>query len=563
MKASKIIHRNEDRIRVEFPYNQELVSKLRQIPDARWSKTMGAWHVPYTKEAFEQLKLLFPDVEYETVAPKTKITEVTDYKQTEIEQPETVIHTETKLVLKKRNEPVMKNSASENNKQDYSKVDITVTSKRIYIQLPKNESDTQFLSSFKYVNWDKNNHQWIIPNYGKNLELLQTYFAKRKISIEQVTEQIISNSRNKTAQTGKFKAFNIQNRIIRIYFTYHRPIIEALKQLSLCRWNDIENCWTIPCTEQNIDKLQEIAKAHGLIYEYEVVSKTEGLPRQPKHTGYLRCPVSYTEKLKELRYSINTLNVYTDLFEEFINFYSDKNVDEITEEEIVIFLRYLVNDRKVSTSYQNQSINAIKFYFERVLRGKRKIYLIERPREENYLPEVLSTAEVAKIINSIENLKHKVILMTIYSSGLRIGEVIHLKIRDIDSGRMQIRVEQGKGKKDRYTLLSVKNLELLRKYFLEYKPKDWLFEGANGERYSKKSIQLILKKAVDKVGIKKRITVHTLRHSFATHLLEAGTDLRYIQSLLGHSNSKTTEIYTHITTKGFDQIKSPLDSLNI
>ena len=132
--------------------------------------------------------------------------------------------------------------------------------------------------------------------------------------------------------------------------------------------------------------------------------------------------------------------------------------------------------------------------------------------------------------------------MTIYSSGLRIGEAINLKIKDIDSERMQIRVEQGKGKKDRYTLLSVKNLELLRKYFLEYKPKVWLFEGANGDIYSPKSIQLILKKAVLKVGIKKHITVHTLRHSFATHLLEAGTDLRYIQSLLGHANSKTTEI---------------------
>jgi len=199
----------------------------------------------------------------------------------------------------------------------------------------------------------------------------------------------------------------------------------------------------------------------------------------------------------------------------------------------------------------------------RVLGGRRKVYMISRPREEQFLPEVLSTEEVTAILNAIQNIKHKVILMTIYSAGLRIGEAINLKIKDIDSERMQIRVEQGKGKKDRYTLLSAKNLQLLRKYFIEYKPKIWLFEGANGEMYSKKSIQIMLKKAVDKVGIKKHITVHTLRHSFATHLLEAGTDLRYIQSLLGHANSKTTEIYTHITTKGFDQIKSPLDNLNI
>lgn len=157
--------------------------------------------------------------------------------------------------------------------------------------------------------------------------------------------------------------------------------------------------------------------------------------------------------------------------------------------------------------------------------------MIDRPRKEMFLPEVLSQEEVVKILNATENQKHKAILMTIYSAGLRISEAINLRIKDIDSGRMQIRVEQGKGKKDRYTLLSEKTLDTLRKYFVKYKPKIWIFEGLSGEQYSTSSIQAILKASVDKVGIKKRITVHTLRHSFATHLLEAGTDLRYIQSL--------------------------------
>lgn len=153
--------------------------------------------------------------------------------------------------------------------------------------------------------------------------------------------------------------------------------------------------------------------------------------------------------------------------------------------------------------------------------------------------------------------------MTIYSAGLRIGEALNLRISDIDSKRMQIRIEQGKGKKDRYTLLSVKTLEVLKKYFVEYKPKIWLFEGQKGGQYSEKSIQLIFHKAKEAAKINKKVTVHTLRHSFGTHLLENGTDLRYIQSLLGHSSSKTTEIYTHITTKGFGQIVSPLDKLNL
>ncbi|MDP4209588.1 MAG: tyrosine-type recombinase/integrase [Bacteroidota bacterium] len=183
---------------------------------------------------------------------------------------------------------------------------------------------------------------------------------------------------------------------------------------------------------------------------------------------------------------------------------------------------------------------------------------------EKTLPEVFSEKEVADLLRVTENVKHKCILMASYSAGLRLSEIVNLKLKDIDSKRMQIRIEQAKGKKDRYTILSPKFLELLRKYFIEYKPKEYLFEGPlPGNKYSPSSVQMIFKEAVRKVGITKKVTVHTLRHSFATHLLESGTDLRYIQSLLGHESTKTTEVYTHVTTKGFDQIKSPLDKLDI
>ena len=224
----------------------------------------------------------------------------------------------------------------------------------------------------------------------------------------------------------------------------------------------------------------------------------------------------------------------------------------------------MVTERKVSSSYQNQAINAIKFYYERVLGGQRKFYFIERPIKEKTLPVVLNTDEVKAILNATSNLKHKAILMIIYSAGLRISEAVALKIQDIDSKRMQIRVQQSKGKKDRYTLLSEKALAVLRAYFQEYRPKYWLFEGQEpGSQYATRSIQNIFKASASKAGIRKKVSVYTLRHSFATHLLENGTDIRYIQNLLGHESSKTTEIYTHITTKGFDQLKSPLDNLDI
>jgi site-specific recombinase XerD len=331
------------------------------------------------------------------------------------------------------------------------------------------------------------------------------------------------------------------------------------------RWNAYDHCWDVPLTEKSMAELKLIAQRNEKQYRYEVVDKPLVKPRLARSSfaNFRNCPNEYISKLKELRYSQNTLDTYKHMFEEFINYYNDTEIDDITDAMIVDFLRYLVNERNISGSYQNQSINSIKFYYERVQGGPRKIYSIDRPRKEKMLPEVLSEEEVVKILNATENLKHKAILMTIYSAGLRVSELTNLRIKDIDSNRMQIRVEQAKGKKDRYTLLGNTTLDILRKYVTEYKPKEWLFEGRDGDKYKPRRIQDILKKSVDIVGLKKTITVHTLRHSFATHLLEAGTDIRYIQSLLGHSSGKTTEIYTHITTKGFEQIKSPLDKLKI
>ncbi len=520
---------------------------LRQIADTRWSKTHGAWHIPYTKQAFEQLISLFPDVQFDKKV-KLQVAESAG-----MEAPKADLEEKAKEITVTTS-PTL--SLHETNV-------IIVQGKRIIVRIPKNDTDTQFLLSFRYVHFDKLNKHWIIPHYGKDLDLLLSYFENRQIKVVYEKNRIIQNAAGEAVEAGKLKTYTIQNRIIRIYFVYNRPIIDAIKHIGMYRWNSSENYWTVPYTEQNLTKIREIAVSNNLMFENSVISKTEGTPRQPKHANYRRCPKEYSEKLKELRYSQNTQNVYTDLFEEFINYYADKKPEDITTDEIVDFLRYLVNDRKISTSYQNQSINSIKFYYERVLGQTRKIYPIERPRKEKFLPEVLSEEEIATLLKAITNLKHKALIMTIYSGGLRISELINLRVKDIDSDRMQIRISQSKGKKDRYTLLSKKTLIILRRYFSEYKPKVWLFEGDDGGQYSTSSIYSIFSKAVKLAKIKKQVSIHSLRHSFATHLLENGTDLRYIQSLLGHSSSKTTEIYTHITTKGFDQIKNPLDGLDI
>jgi len=560
MKASKIIHRNEPRIRVDFPYNAEMVSLLRQIADARWSKTMGVWHVPYTSEAFEQLRTLFPDVEYEAKA------EAKAGGSLKIEEQHGTI---TQLIEKTVDgfnnsvKPVLRKAEKLTDKQN-PEVEITVTPMHLYVKLPRNETDIQFLKSFKYSKWDNANYQWVIPNYKRNLSLLQSFFEGRRLQVnEKVSLRVAGESDQPILDKGQFLAVNVHNRTLKLYFGYNKAMIDAIKRLALYKWNGTDNCWTLPYSEPSVKYIREFAVANGLEWMYREEKKQKVLHGNRSEVMTRANPETYLAKLRELRYSSNTIDSYTFMFREFINYYQEKELDDITEEEIVLYLQYLVTERKVSTSYQNQAINAIKFYYERVMGGRRKVYLIERPREEKFLPEVLSQQEVTAIINATDNIKHKAVLMTIYSGGLRISELINLKIKDIDSDRMQIRIEQAKGKKDRYTLLGQKTLEVLRSYVKQYQPREWLFEGLNYGPYSEASIKKALRTALDKTKITKRVSPHTLRHSFATHLLEMGTDLRYIQSLLGHQSSKTTEIYTHITMKGFDQIKNPLDRLDI
>ena len=225
---------------------------------------------------------------------------------------------------------------------------------------------------------------------------------------------------------------------------------------------------------------------------------------------------------------------------DLLYYYPELDPKEISEKDIMQFLRYLVDERQISTSYQNQSINAIKFYYEQVLGGKRKFYFLDRPRKEKRLPVVLSEEEVVRIFAQVDNIKHKCLLMLIYSAGLRIGEALNITVADIDSACGQVSIRGAKGNKDRASLLSASLLPLLREYYRKYQPKKYLFEGMGEGKYSARSAQAVLKRAVKQAKVQKNVTLHTLRHSFATgptfrHLLENGTDLRYIQTLLGHN----------------------------
>ena len=265
----------------------------------------------------------------------------------------------------------------------------------------------------------------------------------------------------------------------------------------------------------------------------------------------------YKDLLIQKRYSKNTQDIYCNYFKEFCVYFKKEDLPNITATQINAYILELIKLKNISISQQNQRINAIKFYYEKILgRDKQELH---RPKKEHKLPKVLSKDEIKKIFDATNNLKHKCILMLIYSAGLRRSELLNLSISNIDSKRMVIIINGAKGKKDRISLLSDNLLQLLRQYYKEYNPKEYLFEGQNGGKYSATSISNILRKAAKKAGIRKTVTPHMLRHSFATHLLEQGTDLRYTQELLGHGSSKTTEIYTHVSKKAIDKIKNPMD----
>jgi len=239
-----------------------------------------------------------------------------------------------------------------------------------------------------------------------------------------------------------------------------------------------------------------------------------------------------------------------------------RSPEELGSEEVIDYIEYLTDVRKVSVSYRNQTISALKFLYRKVLRRPLIIEELPRPKKERKLPTVLSKDEVTRLLDSVRNRKHRAILMLVYSAGLRESEVVRLKLEDIDVERRLIHIKGSKGRKDRYTLLSSVALEALRDYYRFYRPRKWLFPGKRKDRHiSARTVQKVVTAAGKRAGIRKKLTTHTLRHSFATHLLENGTDLRYIQELLGHKSSKTTQIYTHVNRKDLARIVSPLDRI--
>ena len=331
---------------------------------------------------------------------------------------------------------------------------------------------------------------------------------------------------------------------------------QIIRNFPLRNYSKTHRCWYIPFSTENLLMLKASLSPVANLSVSELFCKENSIKK-----GF-SLPEGYSECLIRLRYSESTRITYETQMRKFITYLSPNSIDTINKSTIDQYMIYLIEKMGISISTQNTAIKSIKFYLERVHKGERTLYYVDRPIGEKKLPTVLSEEEIDRLLRATSNLKHRCLLFVIYSAGLRISEVLNLQWRDFDEARMTILIRGGKGRKDRITLLSRITLDYLKHYMDLYQPKTWLFEGVNDGQYSDRSVNQFIHKYARQAGILKRVSAHTLRHSFATHLLERGTDLRYIQTLLGHESSRTTERYTHVTKRGFEKLIRPLDNLN-
>ena len=346
-------------------------------------------------------------------------------------------------------------------------------------------------------------------------------------------------------------------------FKYDIKIINRIKKIPGARWSGTHKCWLFPEPKTAIKNLRA---EFGTACSFDPIRMKQFIEAEPDARPLLpevsQSITGFTDWLKSKRYSNSTIQTYQNAIRIFFGSYPDRLPETITKDDLIQFNNQYILKKGLSASYQNQVVNALKLFLQTMEEKQMDIDAIHRPRREHKLPNVLSKEEVKQILEAPLNLKHRTMLVLIYSCGLRREELLNLKPTDIDSKRMLVNIRQSKGKKDRIVPLSNKVLDLLRLYFKQFKPMTWLFEGARvGEKYDERSLSEVLRQSVKKAGLKKPVTLHWLRHSYATHLLESGTDLRYIQELLGHSSSKTTEIYTHVSMRSIQNIVSPFDDL--
>jgi site-specific recombinase XerD len=568
----KLNHRGADRIGIFFPYDAALITKMKGL-QAKFSRTFRCWYLDYDRESYDRLLDAFPNA----VVAIENIEEISSKDQvagdTVRENPPIIAQSDA-----------LQSGAVVHNPEHKVDTDLLLSKVKLHrlpnigkywvFKMPYFQTISKQLLAVKGVHWNAN---------------YKVYMAYRHPNVKAKVESILGVASffgddylSKDTQFTKLFIRVLPHfddvKWMRVYVPAQVVLIEKIKRFSMARYSKIHDCYLLPAAPAVYAAIEMQFASHGVKTISELsanyldkrnlpnrkqldLSKTKALlfEQVPEHAHPF--VTDFVNQILALNYSEATLRNYGSAFIRFLRDHNFEDPSKITPKQVVAHLASLM-ERGLSASAGHTMVNALTFYYQQVLEQAEVSFKIPRPKREKKLPAVLTLEECLRIFQVVDNPKHKLLLLLGYGAGLRVSELVTLEWRDILFEEHKIHIKNAKGKKDRMVMLPQSIVSFLAYYKTIYKSNRYVFEGQfAGEPYSTTSVQTIMRNAVRKSGLSKKASVHTLRHSFATHLLEQGTDVRYIQKLLGHSNIKTTMTYTHLTKQAINKIVSPLDML--
>jgi len=566
IQLRKLFHNGNDQIGIYFGFDEELKNKARSI-GARWSQTHRCWYMLYNKENYKLLKLTFDDVEIVKDENNKRHTEPAGAQHETVHIAETISEFRPELQAGHKDE----------DPEFASKIVFKGISGKYWIlQVPYKAGITPKLMDIKGVYWNKTQ---------------KAFFVMRHVSVKIKVEALLG-----IGEIFPPEYFNLEtlitneNTIIELnecvqdkrWMILSCPpisyLIEQVRRWEGSRYSPANEAYLLTATPVMLENLQKLADELNIpvrnhlpekyLSKHKALNKKASALRNLRENMLQEVPAraqTYTlamlDYLMAQNYSAHTIRCYIKSFNLFMRISQYQNPDTMTEMQLVKHLAWM-SEMGMSSKSLDMLVNALKYYFHTVLKRDRFEVSIPRPRKEHRLPAVLTMEECVRIFSFVDNPKHKLLLLMGYGAGLRRSEIVSLKWADILFDEHKIHIKQSKGNKDRIVMLPFSIVAYLKNYRTLFPSDDWVFPGQyKGEAISGRTVQIVMRQAVVKAGLEKKATVHTLRHSFATHLLESGTDIRYIQQLLGHSSIQTTMIYTHITPKAAKNIISPLDQL--
>jgi len=566
VQVRKILHRGNFQIGIYFGFDEDLKMKAKSI-GAKWSQTNKCWYVLYNKENYKLIRRTFDDIEIVIEENKELHTEPALNGQE-------IVHIAEDI--SKFQPPMM---------AEHKGTVPEIASKIVYqgslgkywiLKVPYKEGLSPKLMDIKGVFWNKTQKAFFVLRHVNVKIKVEALLGIGEIFPPEYynLDTVISNENT----CIELNVYTPDKKWMILSCPPISYLIEQVKRWEGSRYSKANKTYLLSATPAMLENIQKLAQELNIpvhnylpdkyLSRYKSVNKKESAFQNLRENMLQQVPVmarTYTlamlDYLMAQNYSANSVRNYTNEFNLFLRITQYQNPDTLTESQIVKHLAWMT-EKGLSASKLNMLVNALKYYFRTVLKRDTFEIRIPRARKENHLPTVLSMEDCVRIFSFVDNPKHKLLLLLGYGAGLRRSEIVQLKWEDILFDEHRIHIKQSKGNKDRIVMLPYSIVSYLRNYRTLYPSDDWVFQGQyKGEALSASSVQTVMKTAVTKAGLEKKATVHTLRHSFATHLLENGTDIRYIQQLLGHSSIKTTMIYTHITPKAVKNIMSPLDRM--